>query len=91
MQRKIWSLFLESPETFRTYFGLHHFVSPKRKRLDVRNFAFILIFIPFSTYEKTGFTELAGRSFTNGFSGPESFRDFRETGPWSQLFKMVDN
>ena len=23
----------------------------------------------------------AGRSFTNGFSGPKSFRDFRGTGP----------
>ena len=30
---------------------------------------------------KTGFPELAGRSFTNGFSGPKSFPDFRETGP----------
>ena len=59
-----------------------HFVSSKRKHLEARNFAFILIFIPFTTYEKTGFTELAGHSFTNGFSGPESFRDFRETGPW---------
>ena len=48
------------------------FVSSKRKRLEARNFVFILIFIPFTTYEKTGFTELAGRSFTNGFSGPKS-------------------
>ena len=29
----------------------------------------ILNFIPFTTYEKTSFTEYAGRSFTNGFSG----------------------
>ena len=82
MQRKIWSLFLESPETFRTYFGLHHFVSPKRKRLDVQNFAFILIFIPFTTYEKPGFTELAGRSFTNGFSlARKVFGTFEKRAP----------
>ena len=57
------------------------FVSSERRRLGTRNFAFILIFIPFTTYEKTGFPELACRSFTNGFSGPKSFPDFRETGP----------
>ena len=60
------------------------FVSSKRRRLEARNFAVILIFIPFTTYEKTSFTELAGRSFTNGFSGSKSFRDFRETGPREQ-------
>ena len=59
------------------------FVSSRRSRLAARNFVVILIFIPFTTYEKTSFTELAGRSFMNGFSGPESFRNFRGTGPWS--------
>ena len=57
------------------------FVSSKRRRLEPRNFAVIFIYIPFTTYEKTSFTEQAGRSFTNGFSGPKSSRDFRETGP----------
>ena len=42
------------------------FVSLKRRRLEARNFAVILIFIPFTTYEKTSFTEWAGHSFTNG-------------------------
>ena len=32
--------------------------------------------------EKISFTEWAGRSFTNDFSGPKSSRDFRETDPW---------
>ena len=31
--------------------------------------------------------EKAGRSFTNGFSGPKGFRDFRETGSWAELFQ----
>ena len=32
------------------------FVSSQRRRLEARNFAVISIFIPFTTYEKTGFT-----------------------------------
>ena len=57
------------------------FVSSKRRCLEARNFAVIFIFIPFTTCEKTSFTEQAGRNFTNSFSGPKSYRDFRETGP----------
>ena len=57
------------------------FACSKRRRLEARNFAVVLIYIPFTTYEKTSFTELAGRSFTNDFSGPKCFRDFQETGP----------
>ena len=82
--------FLKVPKLFGRISGyIIHFVSSKRKRFEARHFAFILIFIPFTTYEKTGFTELAGRSFTNGFSGPESFRDFRETGPRSDWLKLT--
>ena len=33
------------------------FVSAKRRRLEARNFAVILTFIPFTTYEKSSFTE----------------------------------
>ena len=33
------------------------FVSSKRWHLEARNFAVIFIFIPFTTYEKTSFTE----------------------------------
>ena len=57
MQR-IWSPFLESPETFRRISGdIIHSVSWRRKRLEADNFAVILIFIPFTTYEKNSFTE----------------------------------
>ena len=43
--------------------------------------------------EKTSFIELASRSFTNGFLGPKSFRDFRETGPKAvnQLNTVINN
>ena len=33
------------------------FVSSKRRRLEARNFAVIVTFIPLTTYEKTSFTE----------------------------------
>ena len=56
------------------------FASWKRKRSKTRNFAVILIFLPFTSCGKTSFTEQAGRSFTEGFSDPKTFRDFRETG-----------
>ena len=45
------------------------FVFSKRRRLVARNSAVILIFIPFTTYEKISVTKWAGRSSTNGFSG----------------------
>ena len=80
---RAWGPFLERPETFRAHFGRHN--SPcilKRRRLEARNFAVFLDFIPFTTYERTSFTEYVGRSFTNGFSDPKSFREFRETAPW---------
>ena len=64
-------------------------VSSKRRRLEARNFAVILIYTPFTTYEKTSFKELAGRSFTNGFLGPKSFRNFWETGPRAVAQSMV--
>ena len=83
-----WGLFLSPGASFSKVpklFGRNSgdiilFVSSKLRRFEARNFAVIFIFILFIIYEKTSFTELAGRSFTNGFSGPKSFRDFRETG-----------
>ena len=32
-----------------------------------------------------GFPKQAVGSFTNGFSDPKRFRDFRETGPWALI------
>lgn len=43
------------------------FVSLEWRRLQARNLAIILILIPVTTYEKTSYTESAGRSFKNGF------------------------
>ena len=46
----------------------------------------ILIFTPSTTHGKTSFTELTGRSFTNGLSGSKSLRDFREMGPGYRVY-----
>ena len=77
---ELWSgpRFSKIPKLFERILG--DIVSSKRRRLEARNFAVILIFVPFTTYEKTSFSEKAGRSLKNGFSGPNIFRDFRETG-----------
>ena len=64
------------------------FVCSKRRRLEARNFAVILIYIPFTTYEKNSFTELAGRSFTNGFSGLSRNRP-QAPGPFRRIGQVV--
>ena len=69
--------FLERPETFRANFGWHNFLCIlKRRRLEARNFAVNFIFIPFTTYEKTSFTEQAGRSFGPQQGGPQRLGRF---------------
>ena len=84
--------FLESPETFRVCFwgDIILFVSSNRRRLEARNFTVISIFYP-STIQiwKNSFTEYVGRRYTNGFSGPKSFRDFLVTHPRTDTARRV--
>ena len=50
--------FVKVPKLFgRISGGIVLLVSSKRRRLEARHFADILILIPFTTYEKTSFTE----------------------------------
>ena len=56
-------------------------VSQKRRGFRSSNFNVILLFVTLKTCQKIGFPKQAVGSFTNGFSGPKSVRDFRETGP----------
>ena len=50
--------FSKVPKRFgRTLGDIILFVSSKGRRHEARNFAVIFIFIPFTTYEKTSFTE----------------------------------
>ena len=57
------------------------FVSSERRLYEARNFAVIFMFIPFTTFVKTSFTELAYRSFTNGLSGRKRFGTFEKGAP----------
>ena len=54
------------------------FVYSKRRRLGAGNFAVILLFIPFTTYDKPSFTELAGWSLTDGFRARKVFGTFEK-------------
>ena len=54
------------------------FVSSKRRRLDARNFAVILIFIPFATYEKN---TISGLEFYEWVFAPENFSGLSRNGP----------
>ena len=73
--------FSKVPKLFGRFSGdIILLVSSKRRRLEAQNFAVCFSCFPFTTHEKTSPAELAVRSFTNGFSGPKSFRNFRETG-----------
>ena len=47
------------------------------------NYTVIFLFVIFKTCLKIGFPKRAVGSFRNGFSGPKSYRDFRERGPSS--------
>ena len=60
------------------------FVSQERRGFKSLNFTVIFLFVILKTCQKIGFAKQAVGSFTNGFSGPKSFRDFRETGPRSR-------
>ena len=59
------------------------FVSSKQSHLEAQNLAVILIFIPFTTYEKTSFTEQVGCSFANSFFDPKRFCNFQEMRLWT--------
>ena len=54
-----WGPFLESPETLRAHLGLPFslYVQNEGVLLEARIFAVTLIFIPFSSNEKTNFTD----------------------------------
>ena len=56
-------------------------VSQDRRGFKSSNSTVSSLFVIFKTCVKIDFPGQAAGRFTNGFSGPKSFRDFRETGP----------
>ena len=56
------------------------FVSQERRGFKSSNLTDMFLLVSLKTYSKIGFSKQAVGSFTNGFSAPKRFRDFRETG-----------
>ena len=57
------------------------FVCSKRRRLEARNFAVILIYIPFTTYEKKQLYRISGSQFYEWLFGPEMFSGLSRNRP----------
>ena len=65
------------------------FVSQEWRGFNSSDFTVIFLFVTFKTCYKIGFPKQAVASLANGFSGPKSYRDFRETGPWlNQVYQV---
>ena len=76
-------LFLDRPETFRV---TQIFVSSMRTRFKLWNLAVILLFLVSEKYQKSSFSRQGDNSYKNCFSGPISYRVFRETAPGAKRF-----
>ena len=66
------------------------FMSSQRRGSQPSNFAILLVLFTLRIWLKISFSKHADCSLTNGFSGPKSTRDFRETGPWALDFTVTD-
>ena len=74
--------FSKVPKLYGPFLGvLIRFVSQERSGLKSSNFTVIFIFVTLKTRLKIGFPKQAVGSFTNGFSGPKSFRVFEKRAP----------
>ena len=61
--------------------GINPFVTLIRTRFKLWNLAVILLFLTSEKYQSRNFSRQADHSFRNCFSGPISYRVFRETAP----------
>ena len=64
-------------------------VFSKPMHLEARNFVLNLIFIPFTTYEKTNLTEFNAGQFYEWLFGPEKSSGLSRNGP--QIFKLISS
>ena len=65
------------------------YVSSKLRPLEARNFAVIFIFNPFTTYEKTSFTEWAGLSLRMAFQARKVLGTFEKRAPVSRKSRAL--
>ena len=81
--------FSKVPKLYRPFSGvIIPFVTQEWRAFNSSTFTVIFLFVTLKTYEKIGFLKQAVGNFTDDFSGPKSFRDFRETGPWSEFSSL---
>ena len=79
--------FSKVPKLYGPFSGVTvPFVSQERRGFKSSNFTVLSLFVPLKAFQKMGFPKQAVGSFINGFLGPKSFRDFRETGPCPERF-----
>ena len=64
------------------------FVSSKRRRLEARNFAVIFTFIPFTSYEKTSFTNRQVVDLRVAFRVREVLGTFEKRAPGTRFSKV---
>ena len=66
------------------------FISLRHPDSKLPNFAILLAFLTLKACQKISFIKQADCSLTTGFSGLKNSRDFRETGPRSDVFRTFD-
>ena len=81
-QLRAGARFSKVPKPFGRILGdIINFVSSKRKRLEARNFAVILIFIPFTTYEEISFQKKQVGVLRMAFRARKVFGTFEKRAP----------
>ena len=75
--------FSKVPKLYGIFLGVTiPFVSQERRGFESSNYTLLFLFVTLKACQKIGVPKQAVGSFTNGFPGPKSFRDFGETGHW---------
>ena len=88
-QLRAGARFSKVPKPFGRISGdIIHFVSSKRKRLEARNFAVILILFPLQHMKRSAF-RISGSEFYEWLFGPEKFSGLSRNGPEAKLTLLL--
>ena len=88
-QLRAGTRFSKVPKPFARISGdIIHFVSSKRKRLEARNFAVILILFPLQHMKRSAF-RISGSEFYEWLFGPEKFSGLSRNGPEAKLTLLL--
>ena len=88
-QLRAGARFSKVPKPFGRISGdIIHFVSSKRKRLEARNIAVILILFPLQHMKRSAF-RISGSEFYEWLFGPEKFSGLSRNGPLPKLTLLL--